>query len=129
MNQVRVKKAGTTELADETTKRSSKTPALRKILELAKDEFCKVNWYYPGGREAFPSNPRLWSVDRYFPYAEGKKGLLCDLVILPHKLKEAKMKKPFLEKSGLKYVAITQNGTILDLDQVTEETLYAHNQG
>lgn len=112
---LKVRKAGTTESKDDTPQRSEKTPALRKILELSKDEFCKINWYYPGGREAFPTNQKLWTVDRYFPYARGG-ALLCDLIALPHKLKEARMKKPFLEEKGLRYVAVKVDGTILNLD-------------
>ncbi len=115
---LKVRKAGTTESKDDTVQRSQKTPALRRILELSKDAFCKINWYYPGGRENFPTNQKLWTVDRYFPYASGGP-LLCDLIALPHKLKEARMKKPFLEERGFRYVAVKVDGTILDLDDQT----------
>ncbi len=120
---LKVRKAGTTESKEDAPQRSNKTPALRRILELSKDEFCKVNWYYPGGRENFSGNQRLWIVDRYFPYAAGGP-LLCDLISLPHKLQEARMKKPFLETKGFRYVAVKVDGTILNLD---DETLNESN--
>jgi hypothetical protein len=115
-----VRKAGTTEIANHETKRNRETPALRKILDLTKDAFCKINWYYPGGREAFPSNSRLWTVDRYFPYAQGGP-VLADLVQLEHKFEEAKVKAKFFAAKNIKYVAITQDGSMVDL---TKEKLY-----
>jgi hypothetical protein len=120
---VKVRKVGTTELKDESTQAPrAKTPALRKLLELSKDEFCKVNWYYPGGREAFPLNQRLWTVDRYYPYAKDG-GLLCDLVMLNHKLDEAKMKARHFKNTGFKYVAVNYSGRILDLENETYMTM------
>jgi hypothetical protein len=106
-----------------------KGPALRRTLDLSKNEFRKVNWYYPGGREAFPTNPRLWTVDACFPYAEGGM-LLADIVMLEHKFLEAREKAAFFKKNKINYVAMLQNGTILDLDdpEVTEKNFRTYGE-
>ena len=92
-----------------------KGPALRKVLDLSKDQFRKVNWYYPGGREAFPTKPRLWTVDACFPYAEGGM-LLADIVMLEHKFLEAKEKAKYFKEKNIKYVAVLQSGVILNFE-------------
>jgi hypothetical protein len=115
---MKVKEAGTYTHKDmaERAARPSFTKSLKESLHLDTSEFCKINWYYPGGREAFPAQPRMWTVDRCYPYT--KQGqILVDIVILPHKREEAKKKHEYFKTKGMRYVALDRGAEVIDFDQ------------
>jgi len=114
---MKIQEAGTTTYKEmaERAQQPSFTKALKVALNLSTSEFCKVNWYYPGGREAFPGQQKMWTVDRCYPYAEGGQ-LLVDLVALPHKMQEAKIKHEFFKKKNIRYVALDRGVEPIDFD-------------
>lgn len=108
------------ELVIQQVKPPSFTKSLKNALNIDTSEFCKMNWYYPGGRDAFPGQQRMWTVDRCYPYAEGGQ-LLVDYVVLPHKMEEAKLKHEFFKERNIKYVALDRGVERIDFDAPSEE--------
>lgn len=112
-----IQEAGTTiykEMVD-LAQQLSFTKSLKLALNISTSEFCKINWYYPGGREAFPGQSKMWTVDRCYPYAKGGQ-LLVDHVILPHKMQEAKLKHKFFKAKKMRYVALDRGVEPIDFD-------------
>lgn len=108
-------KAGTYDFKEPQVKPPSFSKLIKRILNLSANEFCKINWYYPGGREAFPGEPRMWMVDRCYPYLkEGQT--LVDIVILDHKRKEAKRKHKYFQSKGINYIALDRGAEIIIFD-------------
>ena len=74
--------------------------------QVANSKYYSVNWYYPGGKRAFPFEPDMWRVTKFYMYATG--GRIC--IDIAHDDKEkAKMerKASFVKQSGLRYICIT----------------------
>lgn len=99
---------------NEKPSKPSFTKMVQAVLNLPRDAFYKVSWYYPGGRQAFPLNPKMWVVDRYYPHANPP--ILCDIVILAHKKEEAKLKHEYFKSQGMMYVALERGAAIIDFD-------------
>lgn len=96
----------------EQTIRPQKFPTQAELL--SGDKFCHINWYYPGGNEAFPVNPELRRVDRYYPYAK-EAPLLVDETNHDDRAEFYKTKKsPVLAHLGFKYAVILR-GEVVDV--------------
>lgn len=82
--------------------------------KLAKDSLYYRNHYYAGGKQIFPDQPNLQTVDKYFPYAEGGPLFIDELSLMDDKkafeLKTAKMKE-----LGHRYIAIDPKMTDQDI--------------
>jgi hypothetical protein len=80
--------------------------------QIARDAYTVINWYYDGGREAFPHEPKMWTVDKYFPYAEGEP-LLADEPQSVQEIKNCIRKAKLLEELEYRY-AIIHNSEEID---------------
>lgn len=86
--------------------------------KIAQDKFCHINYYYPGGREAFPMREDMRRVAKFYPYAKGGPLFVDDLV---HKKDEPKIseKKEIMKKLGHRYLILKQGMTETDaLEQI-----------
>ncbi|HCW05855.1 MAG TPA: hypothetical protein DGG95_00625 [Cytophagales bacterium] len=79
--------------------------------QVANHHFYYRNFYWPGGKQVFPSQYRMHHVDKYFPYAEGGP-LFVDEVEAndPRSFEE---KKVAMKKLGHRYLVITKDMTLL----------------
>jgi len=82
--------------------------------KIAKDQLFYKNYYYPGGRQAFPDKPILQTVDKYFPYAEGGP-LFIDEPLRTDDAKLFETKTEIMKKLGHRYVALTPGLSELDI--------------
>lgn len=74
--------------------------------------FCHINWYYPGGPEAFKYDTRLQYVSKCYPYAEGKK-LLVDEAKNEAEAEWFKEKKtPLMKELKFRYVILLRGAEI-----------------
>ena len=82
--------------------------------KLTGDKLCSINWYYPGGREAFPYKPDCRYVSRYYPNAKGGP-LAIDTPNTPEELELSKLKVPHLEKAGVQFYIIDKKKTLEEM--------------
>jgi len=75
---------------------------------LARDNYCVMNWKWQGSETAFPDEPWLRTVEKYYPNAQGGP-LLIDEPLLPEDIKTCERKRPYLEKQGYCYVVLEPN--------------------
>ncbi len=80
-----------------------KTKRERKITShmLAESDFCKINFYHPALKANFPGNGKLWSVDKFYPYAKGGP-LFVDEPRFPYEIKNCEMKLDAFDKHNEK---------------------------
>lgn len=82
--------------------------------KIAKDKLYYRNYYYPGGKGAFPEFPVLQTVDKFFPYAEGGP-LFVDEVSRTTDTKLIEKKTEVMRSLGHRYVAIMPGMSELDI--------------
>ena len=82
--------------------------------KIAKDKLFYKNYYYAGGRQLFPNNPKLQTVDKYFPYAEGGPLFIDELSYLDN-ANEYAIKTKKMKELGHRYVAIEPKMNELDI--------------
>jgi len=101
------------EAAAESARASAKVKAIVKkarsfdgIAEtIAQDKFFQRNHIWPGSKQAFPFQPKMQTVDKYFPYAEGGP-LFIDEPTRKEDLKEFSPKIEAMKKLGHRYLLI-----------------------
>jgi hypothetical protein len=71
------------------------------------------NYYYSGGKQAFPDRPRLQYVERMYPFAYGSP-LLVDEPQLAHEIEECEAKRPVMRAMGHRYLLIKPGMTFED---------------
>lgn len=76
--------------------------------KIADSTFCKINYYHPLLKKKFPGNSKMWTVDKYYPYAKCGP-LFIDEPRLDYRVQESKNKLAEFEKAGIKYL-ILKNG-------------------
>lgn len=72
---------------------------------VAQDAFFYANYYYEGGREIFENEPKLQTVDKYFPWAEGGP-LFIDEPELPYQLDMCNKKSEVMKRLGHRYLIL-----------------------
>lgn len=77
------------------------------------DPFHYRNYYYSGGAQAFPNQPRLQYVERMYPFASGSP-LLVDEPQLEHEVQECEAKRPVMRAMGHRYLLIKPGMTFED---------------
>lgn len=75
--------------------------------EIAQDKFQERNHRWPGAKEAFPFNKILWTVHKFFPYAQGGP-LFVDEPTRKEKLDTYKIKQEAMKKLGHRYLILTE---------------------
>lgn len=78
---------------------------------VAGDSFYYLNWYYPGGREAWPQHNNLRTVLKYYPFAEGGP-LLVDEPRFHFEFEACEMKKKVLAELGYRYLVVRPKMTV-----------------
>lgn len=76
--------------------------------KIAGSKICLMSWVFPGAREAFPHEPKLRSVQKYFPYAEGGALLVDEPERLGDEL-ECQRKAKVIRKLGFRYLILTRS--------------------
>jgi hypothetical protein len=74
--------------------------------KLANDKFFYLNWYVPGLQDKYLWQPRLWTVGKYFPHAEGGP-LLVDEPTFHWQIEECRTKAEHIKALGFRYIMIT----------------------
>ena len=100
--------AGTAQAGTFTEKKPQVVAVKSRITAASKaagHEFCKVNYYHPLLKEKFPGNPKMWSVDKYYPYAKGGP-LYIDEPNLEYRIVESKRKLEEFKKAGVRYLIL-----------------------
>lgn len=71
-------------------------------------------------RDAFPSVPRMWTIDRFFPYS--KHGpLYIDEPVMAHQVEESERKREILAKLGKRMVILAPKASFQDaMEQLSE---------
>lgn len=75
--------------------------------QISGDKYCHINYQWPGAKEAFPFQPKLWNVDRYFPYAEGGP-LFADEPNRLGDIESLKLKQAAMKALGHRYLLCTE---------------------
>lgn len=70
------------------------------------------NYYWPGGKQAFPSDFRMHHVDKFYPFAQGGPLFVDEASQKEHR--DLKAKKEIMEKLGHRYLIIQPNMTLLE---------------
>jgi hypothetical protein len=81
--------------------------------KVAQSDVCVLNWMFPGAREAFPLEPKMRSVRRYYPYAKGGPLLIDE----PQRLDEeqaCQRKADVLARQGFRYLILKSGMTEVD---------------
>lgn len=95
-------------------KRNPKIPLSDQIAHGS--SFHYKNWVYPGGDKAFPYEPRLQRVDKYYPTTEWGP-LLIDEPIYPFEVEECARKRKFMLEAGFRYLVIDAHTDLEDCYQ------------
>ena len=78
--------------------------------QIADSDIFYKNWQFPNAREAFPNEPFMRYVDRYFPYAKNDKGELSPICFELCNSKEdvarAIRKTEAIKAAGIRYLII-----------------------
>ena len=78
--------------------------------QIAESDIFYKNWQFPKAREAFPNEPFMRYVDRYFPYAKDQKGNLSpicfELCNTKEDLARANRKIEALKAAGIRFLII-----------------------
>lgn len=80
--------------------------------QVAGHHFFQRNYYWPGGKQAFPGQFRLHHVDKFFPFAEG--GPLYVDEKHDKDARDLEAKKAFMKKLGNRYLILSQNTTLIE---------------
>jgi len=75
--------------------------------QVAGDKFHERNFCWPGSKQAFPFNNQMWTVDKYFPFANGGP-LFVDEPTHKHDLKPFALKQEAMQKLGHRYLLLTE---------------------
>ena len=95
-------------------KKSSDDPKWRSLAErVAHHRLYERNKHVGMLKEAHPNRPHLWTIDLYFPYAQGG-ALFIDEPALPPDVKESEMKVETLRKMGIRFLIIKPKMTYED---------------
>jgi hypothetical protein len=86
--------------------RSRKSPLTEMSNEIAGTNLFYKNWYYPGGREIFPTEPHLWYVDKMYPEAQGGM-LLIDEPACVADESDCRKKALVFKEGGMRYLILT----------------------
>ncbi len=81
---------------------------------VAEDNLYYRNYYYPGGKQAFPFHQRLHMVDKYFPYAKGGPLFIDELTRVDDE-SIFKEKELTMKTLGHRYIAIKPGMTELEV--------------
>lgn len=73
--------------------------------KISQDSLFMRNFYYPGGREAFPNAPQLQYVERYYPNATGGP-IAFDTVGYLDDQEMCELKRKHLAKAKIKYAIV-----------------------
>jgi len=88
---------------------------LKNMIEnISGDKFCYINFYYPGGRDHFPENEKLWRVDRYYPNAVGGP-LFVDEPRFEYEIQNCKLKSGVMKEMGHRYIICLPQSTEIQL--------------
>lgn len=80
------------------------------VEDIAGDNLTYLNHYWPGCKEAFPSDQKLQTVHRYFPYAEGGP-LYVDTPQQHEKLELYERKEKAMKERKLRYLLLKPDMT------------------
>lgn len=85
---------------------------------VAQHRLYKRHEHVPALKAAFPANRYMWSVDKFFPYAQG--GVLAvDEPQIKQDIEESRTKQAFLKSMGIRMVVLTHGTSYQDaLDQL-----------
>lgn len=79
----------------------------RSIAEqVAQHRLFKRNEHFPLLKAAFPANRRMWTVDKFFPYAQGGALAVEEPSHLKFEVEEAKAKQAALAAIGVRMVIL-----------------------
>lgn len=107
------KKVTKAELPDEMQTPPQRKPKTKAELLAGGTPFAKINWYYPGGKEAFPHDLRLQFVDKCYPYATGGQ-LLIDEPTNEYELDILVQKKlPLMKELKYRYAIILRGADVV----------------
>lgn len=85
--------------------------ALQTVPEqIAQDKLCYRNHIWPGAKNSFPFHPKLQTVDKYFPYADGGPLFVDELQHTDDKTK-FDSKKEAMKTLGHRYLVMTPGMT------------------
>lgn len=86
----------------------------------ANDKHFQRNHIWPGAKEAFPTNKKMWYVDRYFPYADGGPLFVDEPTRLSLETEKDnfELKKEIMKKLGHRYVVIRPGMSEIDVMEV-----------
>lgn len=81
--------------------------------QIADSNFEYVNWIWPEGKDKFPHDFRMWSVDKYFPEAKGGP-LLMDTPRFESEITKCHQKASALHELGYRYLILTPDMSFED---------------
>lgn len=92
---------------------------LKTIAEkVAGDFLMHVNYMYQGAKEIYPEQPKMWTVDKYFPLASGGP-LFVDEPMRASDLLLCEQKAKGMKELGYRYLILKKDMTELDaLEQI-----------
>lgn len=82
---------------------------------MAGSAVVKINFYYDGGKQAFPLKPDMWYVRKCYPYAQPEQ-LLVDEPTTDQELADCKEKAKFMRESGQRYAVFKNGVELIDVD-------------
>jgi hypothetical protein len=81
--------------------------------KIANDKLCYRNYVYPGSKNLFPDSPKLQTVDKFYPYAEGGP-LFVDEWANTDLKETIETKRNAMRKLGHRYLSVTPGMTELE---------------
>lgn len=75
--------------------------------QVANDKFHERNFMWPGGKQSFPFNNKMWTVDKYYPFAENGP-LFVDEPSQKEDIGPYTLKREAMKKLGHRYLLLTE---------------------
>ena len=82
--------------------------------KITEDGFFHRNFYYPGGKLAFPDAPKMQYVERYYPHAT-KGPMAFDTLGYTDDEQVFELKRQHLAKAGIKYAIVKSETTEMEI--------------
>ena len=74
--------------------------------------FCKINWYYPGGAEAFPFDARMQYVSKCYPYGQDGMVLIDEAKNEQEAAYFKEKKSPLMKRLKYRYVILLRGSEV-----------------
>ena len=82
--------------------------------KITEDGYYHRNFYYPGGKTAFPDAPKMQYVERYYPHAT-KGPMAFDTLSYTDDEQVFELKRKHLAKAGIKYAIVKSESTEMEI--------------